>query len=440
MPTAITEKQVLQIWQDSLQGRDDLLTEENESVRIIYPGRRNDDRGADFKDAVIATGCTQLKGDIEIHVKASSWRAHGHHKDPSYNRVILHVVYRNDSEKETLLQNGARAPTLALHGYIKADDHPAIPPVIPCRNVIFHGNTGFIGGILDAAGEQRFLARAVLFKETIAQGGAGQALYQGIMTALGYSKNKRQMQELAGRMPLTKLETAAVIEMPDNEYLAQCQSLLMGAAGLLPSQRGSSYPFDGYSDNWEVELENIWAKSGERSRISVADWRFFKVRPGNHPVRRLAAMSHLLLRYRKKGLLAGLEEKLTESGNGNTSRSLEQALMVAPDLYWGCYLDFRVPARGAAPALIGSGRAADMVINVLLPFAYATGPVNRSKRALNIYRNYGAPEENALVEHMRRQLGASRAFNDGALRQQGLIHIYKTRCSEGRCGECPLNI
>ena len=197
MPTAITEKRVLEIWQNSLQNRKDLLTEENESVRIIYPGRRNDDRGADFKDAVIATGRQQIKGDIEIHVKASSWWAHGHHRDPAYNRVILHVVYRNDSEKAIVLQNGSSAPTLALHDYIKTDDRPALPPAMPCRNAFYRGNMSFIGRMLDEAGEQRFLARAVYFKQAITQAGPGQAFYRGIMTALGYSKNKQPMEELA---------------------------------------------------------------------------------------------------------------------------------------------------------------------------------------------------------------------------------------------------
>ena len=439
MPIAITEKRVLEIWQDSLQNRMDLRTVENESVRIIYPGRRNDDRGADFKDAVIAAGRKRLKGDIEIHVNTSSWWAHGHHRDPAYNRVILHVVYQNDSEKAIALQNGSRAPTLALHGYIKADNRPSLPPAIPCRNIFYRGNTSFIGRMLDETGEQRFLARAAYFEKTAAQVGAGQALYRGIMTALGYSKNKQPMEELAGRMPLKKLETAPD-EMPDNEYLAWCQALLIGTAGMLRSQHGAGYTTEEHIDDWEPKLENIWANCQERARMSAADWHFFKVRPGNHPVRRLAAMSRLLLRYRQKGLLDGLEKKLREAGEINRSCFLEQALLVATDGHWSNYLDFGVPSQGAPPALLGSGRAADIVINVLLPFASARGPAIQSQKAMEIFRHYRAPAENTLVTHMRRQLGLSKPFIAGARRQQGLIHIYKTLCAEGRCRECPMSL
>jgi len=119
---------------------------------------------------------------------------------------------------------------------------------------------------------------------------------------------------------------------------------------------------------------------------------------------------------------------------------LEQAILVAPDGYWSNYLDFGIPARGVAPALLGSGRAADMVINVILPFAHARGPAAQSEKSMEIYRHYRATAENTLVKHMRSQLGTSKPFVAGARRQQGLIHIYKTLCAEGKCGECPLNL
>ena len=83
---------VVAIWQNQLPARTDLLTEEGEPIKIIYPGRINDDRGADLLDAVIITSQGLIKGDIEIHVKSSDWRAHRHHQDPTYNRAILHVV------------------------------------------------------------------------------------------------------------------------------------------------------------------------------------------------------------------------------------------------------------------------------------------------------------------------------------------------------------
>ena len=449
MPVAFPERRVLEIWQGSLQSRMDLVTEENEPIEIIYPGRLNDDRGADLRDAVIAMRQGWLKGDVEIHVKSSSWRTHGHHQDPAYNRVILHVVYWDDAGKAVVLQNGFKVPTLALHSYFGTPADRDIPPVhssaipvMPCRNAFNRSNISLTGRILEEAGEQRFFSGAARFQEAIAQSGAGQVLYRGIMTALGYSRNKEAMAELANRMPLPRLEAATLAGTPESECLAQYQARLIGMAGLLPSQREVAFRTDCLVDEWADKLEKTWTGGGEKSVMSADDWRFFKVRPGNYPVRRLAAMSYLLLRYRKEGLLAGLKGILQEAAAGNAGHSLELSLLVNPDSFWGRYLDFDTPAGGVIPALLGRERAADIVVNVLLPFAAAAGfadpPSELPQKALGIYREYRAPAENTLVKHMRKQLGIGRYFINSARRQQGLIHIYKTRCSQGKCDACPL--
>ena len=88
----LPESQIIKIWQHQLLDRTELATEGGEPIEIIYPGRINDDQGADFRDAVIATSRGLIKGDIEVHIKSSGWQAHRHHCDPVYNRVILHVV------------------------------------------------------------------------------------------------------------------------------------------------------------------------------------------------------------------------------------------------------------------------------------------------------------------------------------------------------------
>jgi hypothetical protein len=318
---------------------------------------------------------------------------------------------------------------------------PAAIPTMPCRNTLHRRDISFIGKVLETAGDERFLSVAARFQEAIAPSGAGQALYRGIMTALGYSKNKEAMAELAGRLPLVRLETAAVAGAPESECLAQYQARLIGTAGLLPSQRRvepcAEYPVD----EWVEKLENTWAAGGEKSVMSADGWRFFKVRPGNNPVRRLAAMSYLLLRYRKDGLLAGLQGILQAAAD-NAGHSLEASLLVKPDSFWGRYQDFGQPGGGVIPALLGKERAADIIINVLLPFAAAAGfidaPPELTEKALIIYRAYRAPAENTLVTHMTRQLGIGRHVSDTARRQQGLMHIYKTRCSQGKCGECRL--
>jgi len=440
------ESRVVEIWRDRLPGRTDLVTEDNEPVRIVYPGRLNGDRGADYRDAVIATRQGLLRGDVEIHVKTSSWWAHRHHHDPVYNRVVLHVVFWNDVDRAVILQNGRKVPTLALHKFIGDLSDVSADPVkiprthtMPCRDAVRRWDKELTGAILDAAGETRFFSRVADFQTELNLAGAGQSLYRGIMGALGYSKNKLQMVELAERMPLRKLESAASGELADYECLAQYHARLAGMAGLLPSQRTGTYYAAQYADNWIAGLERVWDGCRETATMSEDAWAFFKVRPGNLPTRRIAAMCHLLLRYKGEGMLAGLLGRLDEAAGEAGFRGLERALLVTAGSHRVAGAGSGLSGGGCYPALLGRGRAADIVVNVLLPFTIAWGArPELAGKALEIYRRYPGLDENALERHMVNQLGIGRYMVSTARRQQGLLHIYKTLCSQGRCGECPL--
>jgi len=172
--------------------------------------------------------------------------------------------------------------------------------------------------------------------------------------------------------------------------------------------------------------------------MATGDWSSFKVRPGNLPRRRLAAMSYLLLRFRDEGLLAGLVRVMEGVAADTGSGRLENSLVVVASDYWVENLGFGLPARGSAPALLGEDRAGIIIVNVLLPFMAAWERPALAEKASDMCRRYPALAENAPERHMRRQLGVSRLPLQSARRQQGLLHILKTLCSQGKCAECPL--
>ena len=422
------------MWQEC-PGRSDLETEDGGPVTVLYPGRPNDGGGADFREAVIQTEHGRLTGDIEIHTKSSHWRAHRHHRDPLYNRVILHVVFRHDTVKPVRLENGHSVPTLSLEKLLtekrNTSSLPAAP--VPCRGLGKRWEIGRLGDGLDAAGEERFRARAAGFQTVTSPVEAGQALYRGIMGALGYARNKHPMMALAGRIPLRRLETMATRATPDEECGAMYQAVLTGTAGLLPSQRDRRRP-DGDDDTWTARLEKLWAATGGVAVMSASDWEFFRVRPVNFPARRIAAMSRLLLRYRDGGLLAGLLGEVDKLPADASHDELEKALIIGAG-------DGYRPAGKNGPSLLGRERAADIVINVLLPFTMAWSRINTrpelAEKAAGLYRRYPALKENTIARHMRRQLGIAGPAIHTARRQQGLLHIFQTFCTTGGCPDCP---
>jgi hypothetical protein len=305
-----SESELAKVWQYQWLERGRLATEDGEPIEVVYPGRMNDDKGADFRDAVIATKRGLITGDVEIHVKSSDWQAHRHHRDRAYNRVILHVAMWHNTRLATTLQNGQAVPVLALHKYLKDMVSPwpesaSLSEIqnMPCHQLAERLTAEDIGKFIDSAGEERFRAKAALFEKDLKQIEAGQVLYQGIMGALGYSKNKLPFWELSRRLPLRTLEALARRKMTEEECLAQLQARLLGIAGLLPSQRQDLPQASGAGDEWCDRLEGIWASLPHPEVMSSDAWHLFKVRPVNSPVRRLAAMSYLIWRYRDRGML-----------------------------------------------------------------------------------------------------------------------------------------
>ena len=449
MVNSLTESLIVKIWQYQLLDRTDLTTEEGEPIRIIYPGRINDDRGADLLDAVIITSQGLIKGDIEVHVKSSDWRAHRHHQDPTYNRAILHVVMWRNTEVTTDLQNGGKVSILALHKYTKNPasqwTNLAYSPAtlnMPCHYATGHLTTSIIAEFLDSIGKERFLAKVARFQADLAQMEASQSLYQGIMGALGYSKNKLPFLELARRVPLQVLESLTQGKISDEECLAQQQALLLGTAGLLPSQRPNWHQKNKIDDKWIEKLEELWVSSRQMEVMSENNWRLFKVRPNNLPIRRIVAMSYLILQYREKGIFEEVINKIREVPVSKGHHELEKMLQISSNGYWASHLDFGSGSRLILPTLLGGRRASDIVVNVLLPFAFAWGKFNSQlelvKKALDLYCGYPSLTVNAVERHMRSQLRLNSNLINSAQRQQGLIHIYNTLCSQGKCHRCLL--
>ncbi len=446
----LPEREVVRVWQYQWLDRTKLVTEGGEPIEVIYPGRVNDGLGADFCDAVIATGRGLVKGDIEIHVRSSSWREHGHHRDSAYNRVILHVVMWHNEKAATYLQNGGGVPVLALHKYVKSSlgrqldlsSFPA-PVSVPCTGVARLLTADRVAEFLDSAGEARFRGKAAKFETDLASLGAGQTLYQGMMGALGYSRNKLPFLELARRLPLHTLESMARDAISNEEYLDRQQALLLGTAGLLPSQR-----FNECRGTWPGglrigNLESLRASLSHSRVMSVRDWHLFRVRPGNSPERRLIAMSYLLTRYRKEGMLKGLVDLIKEVPVSRGYNWLEKGL-VAGNYSWQQPSYGSIPtSRWKSQALFGPGRALEIIVNVLLPFTFTWGRLASCPelmgKTLSLYRQCPKRSENSIERHMLRQFGLSRGLVSSAQRQQGLIHIYRTLCTEGRCSDCSLS-
>ena len=481
----IAEKLVARLWEAQRPLTFPMQTTTGEEIRVVYRGRRRWDRGPDFTGALIARDAGRLdRGDVEVHVRSSDWRAHGHHRDRHYNGVILQAVLWHDDPGPTLRQDGATVPVVALadHLSVSIETLLSAPEAdLPAASPCWRGSPddGHLAELLDRCGMDRFAARSVSFESDLTRGSVEQLLYAGIATALGYSQNRGPFRRLAEVLPLDLLkafrtqgrgdagtrrqeerrregspphsgEGLGPVDCAHHSSLityysspTALEALLLGAAGLLPSQRGLDL---NVADGYVQKLEEIWADEGASwvaDPMDPGSWQFFRVRPANFPTRRVAVLAGLVDRWPSAGMLETLAGMVCCVEPRFAARCLESLLLEGASRgYWALHWDFGLCLRRPA-GLIGRQRAAEIAINAFLPalvaWASLTGDTVLEGRVLDAYRCYPKRGDNEISRYVATRItGVPRPrVARSACRQQGLLHIYRAWCEEKRCGECP---
>ena len=440
----IRESLLARIWRHQWINKGTLTTAGGQRVLVLHPGwENNDDSGPDFRHALIGmNGESPVSGDVELHLRSHEWEAHGHHKNPNYDSVVLHVVLWDGGRETSPLNNGKEVPILALSPYLRGtlqELRRVTQPSLPgwaCSEVFQRRGKASVEDVLAKAGKGRFYLKAWRFKKRMADMEIDQVLYEGFMRALGYAKNKRPFEKLAQLLPLDVLAGPA-----GRGGLVEIQALMLGTAGLLPQQRyGKGISFSG-CDKLEAErLEQVWDSFGTRQTMKESDWRFFRIRPENLPPRRIVAAGYLLSRHGT----ALLEKVLDVVGQAHSpvQGELERSFMVRGEGYWASHFDFGIGA-GCERSLIGQGRAREIIVNVLLPCLFAWAAKSHQpwlkEWATELYRDHPRLPENWVTRRMEKQIfGQERMKMNSACRQQGLIHLYETLCLKHRCRDCPL--
>src|SRR5450755_1897719 len=84
-----SEIEVQALWFEQLY-QPVLTTDDGRTVEIIQPGFWNHGGGPDFARAVVRfrkdgkTDDDATIGNVEVHLRAADWNAHGHHADAAY--------------------------------------------------------------------------------------------------------------------------------------------------------------------------------------------------------------------------------------------------------------------------------------------------------------------------------------------------------------------
>ncbi|HEV2125659.1 MAG TPA: DUF2851 family protein [Chloroflexota bacterium] len=448
-------------WADSPPGQQ-IVTSDGTVLRVRYPGRLNPESGPDFLGAVLETDSGEVRGAVELHRRTSDWERHGHGADPRYGDVVLHIVGRDDGAV-SLLPGGGQLPLAELSedGGVAWDGEPRFPCAVQMR-----GDRRSALRVLSSAGEARFQAMVTRLRHDLATvrpdpQGQEQVVYAEIASGLGYSRNEHAMRELAGILPLCKARALSRQSNP----VVRLESAYLGSAGLLPSAR--HLPAGRRHDPYVQALEAMWCSQRDDRAMRAFQWDFTHVRPENAPVRRIVGLAHLAHSWPVGGLLPVVREALQRESKEPAHRRLAPLVSVGcPSGYWERHWDFGVRAKGEAEALIdgasgrgiaaliGPSRAADIVVNTLLPVLIALGQLEDDttlvERAWECYRAHPLLSENWItrlvrqrsgLQHLRENTSGDSAIMSAFARariQQGLIAVYEQTCHALDCARCLL--
>ncbi len=446
----ISEAQLHELWRQQKIPREFLRTIDGQPVEIINTGQYNREGGPDFRRATLRLGDRILQGDIEIHVHARDWNAHGHHLDPAYNEVILHLAVHLPSASESsiaiLRENGLPVPQMSFP--VDMVSAPSTQQATFGFCPLSQTSPEKIIATVRQAGLLRLEDKANAFAELWALTSWDQVIYRGLAEAMGYDKNQEAFRRLAELLPIELLfaELRAAREIAPETLL---DALLFGAAGFLARDC-----VDAENMEFVAPRSRLWEELRHKLQIRPLQreaWQFFRLRPPNFPTRRLAALSALILKFYRVGILEHLLAAVATRRKHPRilMHELVQQAICPASGFWQWHYDLRNlqrPARRSSRAedLIGRERALDIVANIFMPVLWLyyreAGDGILQCLVQEAYGTLPMLQENLITRRMRQQLADQYPVHQKVARaacsQQGMIHLHKLYCRPLRCREC----
>jgi Protein of unknown function (DUF2851) len=367
-----------------------------EELLVLFAGRPGGPAGPDFRDAVLArTDGAQLYGDVEVHVRARGWQAHGHADDPRYDGVVLHVVLRAEGAHATPLASGAWAALVELEAELVSPPRPSAAGSWPCAGLTRRIRSGGMRSLLHTAGDARFAQRVQIFASRIAVAEAES------LAARSGGARRANLVERCGNGD-------AAGEEPYSTHWSPLDRMLFVALA-----EGLAYG----REREPLRRAGEWLAGGGAPDALLRALPRWRALDGT----RLEGLLALYARWELSGPWAPLSAALEQGTPTDGGRRLAAALAV--------------PGGSVSP-----GRAAILAANVVLPcaaaWALARDDAELAARAQAVYAALPGLPSNQITREMVRQLGLGRQPS-GARAQQGLHHIWSQHCHEKRCAACP---
>jgi hypothetical protein len=354
------------------------------SFQLISSGTHNTfESGPDFSCALVKMNGIVWAGNVEIHLRSSDWFVHGHHHDPAYNNVILHVVLIHDKD---VIVHGRVLPTLELKSCIDLshleNQRFKGASKIPCSKSLRNASSVPFFNLVASTLSQRLQRKA---HSQLASLDTMQWFYSLIACSFGAKVNDLPFEVLTHLVPWSTLN---VLEKNDRFYQ------LLNASSLFPRLTHS------IGENTASFIEPFWWKRKGQHAYS---------QPQKRVVQFAAFIAHLPDDFSFIHL------------NASDVVTFFTNLCHAACRDFGIVLDVK-----------HSFVLRNLLINAVAPLFVHFGQVNK---ALFLIQSL-SPENNYIT----RQFKAVGISPRNAAESQMLIEVYSQFCAAKKCLNCAVGM
>lgn len=420
----VPEVVLARIWNDGWHSKE-LRSTSGRRVNVVYRGVWTHSDGPDFRDAMLEIDGRLLTGSVELHIRSSDWNAHSHHTNPAYDQVVAHIVLEDDLPEPCHGPSGKHIETVVIAPFLSGPIEDFMSGVVPvdlgslgqqaCLPTLAGGHADEIHAVLRREGWRRLSDKQLRFQQAMQVHPPAEVLYRGMLDSLGLTANRAGMEAVADRLPLAVLERIMAQAGPVGGLAA-----LLGAGGFLPLSPAHAGLLE--ADVPVDRVEVLWdelARWISIAPVEASTWTLNRVRPLNHPVRRLASMASIL----------------ASCGDGGLLRAL---LDCSDGACWDRWLAQASPA-------IGNSRRQQMIVNTLAPFfaafAEVSGNDDLQNRIAPLWDGLAGGVDDSVARQTLRQITGGKRFRvSSAVEVQGLHQIGRNGCAHLRCFECPIAV
>lgn len=416
----MVKEEILQFaWKHGIFLQHNLNSTCGKRLHILRPGEQNIHAGPDFFNARIRIEGLLWAGNVEIHLNASDWKKHGHHEDPAYDNVILHVVHVFDD----IATNSKGRPILTLK--IDLSEKLSARYRALQENGEWLSCSSFIGNFplmrlkywLIQLQKERFqhksdrIYRLLLSKKWDRE----ETLYMSLASGYGLPINSLPFEMVTSGISLQLL-----VDLRDN--LPDLEAILFGQSGFLVPGRTSG-PYEKDLQGRYLELQS----SVRNEPVPIHLWKFLRLRPASFPTLRLSQFASLAqLRFPMAEALLSTDD-MTE---------MEQLLVVRASEYWNTHYLF---GKCSPETVKQTGRQfiLTLIINSIIPYLQVMGRMDGDHRAISktvaILSCLDAEYNHIIKKWINFGIKPSNAFES-----QALIHLHNAYCKQKRCLDCQI--